>query len=176
MKNIRLATINDAQSILEIYQYYVLETPISFETEKPSLDEMKNRINETLKKFPWLVLEQDGLIQGYAYANSFKARSAYSWSVETTVYVRNDRLGQGIGKQLYTKLLDMLKDQGVVNVIGGVTLPNAKSVQLHESFGFTQVANFRDAGFKLSKWWDVGYWQLQFQKPINPGPLKIYCL
>lgn len=172
MEKIRLATLDDAECILEIYKPYVLETPISFETEVPSIQEFRERLAEKLGKFPWLVFERDGEILGYAYAGPFKNRRAYAWSVESTVYVQRGLHRSGLGKALYGKLIEVVKHQGAVNVIGGITLPNDASVGLHEHFGFVPVARFRDAGFKMGKWWDVGYWQLQFQKPIAPGHLR----
>lgn len=171
MKMIRQATIRDAAQIAEIYRPYVVDTAISFETTPPSTAEMAARMEESGEKFPWLVCETDGQVMGYAYAGPYKSRCAYGWSVESTVYVRQGCHGKGIGRDLYTKLLAILKEQGAVNVIGGIALPNAASIGLHESFGFTKVANFKDVGFKLGKWWDVGYWQLQLQKPVEPGPL-----
>lgn len=169
---IRTATVSDAKAMLEIYQPYILETPITFEMEVPSHLDFQTRVTETLEKFPWLVYEVKDQIVGYAYANSFRSRLAYMWSVESTVYVRTGFHGKGIGRDLYKNLLQILKAQGAVNVIGGITLPNEASVKLHEHFGFVNVAVIKDAGFKMDKWWDVGYWQLQFQKPLRrPDPL-----
>jgi L-amino acid N-acyltransferase YncA len=174
--SIRTADVNDAEVMLGIYRPFVLETAISFETETPSLEEFQKRITEISENFPWLVLEQEGKLIAYAYASPFKSRCAYSWSVESTVYVHKDFQRKGLGKQLYLELIDRLKEQGVVNIIGGIALPNNASVGLHESLGFKQVAQFKDVGFKLGKWWDVGYWQLQLQKPNMPEPLrKIRC-
>jgi L-amino acid N-acyltransferase YncA len=172
MTNIRPATVDDAASILEIYCPYIRETAITFELEPPPIIEIQERINQTLELFPWLIWEQEGLILGYAYASPFKSRCAYSWSVESTIYVRQKHHGKGIGKMLYQSLLANLKSQGAVNVIGGIALPNAASVGLHESLGFKQAAQFKDVGFKLGRWWDVGYWQLQIQKPNEPKPLQ----
>ncbi len=172
MKNIRPVTAKDAASILEIYRPYVLDTPISFEVEPPTLKEIEQRILNITAKFPWIVMEEENSIIGYAYVSEFKNRKAYDWSVESTVYIKQGYHRKGIGKKLYQELLIKLYDLGVVNVIGGITLPNQSSVKLHESFGFKQVAQFKDAGFKSGHWWDVGYWQLQLQRPDVPKPLK----
>ncbi len=172
MEKIRSATSHDVASILEIYRPYILDTAISFETEPPSLEDMQKRIAETLDLFPWLVIESEKSIQGYAYATPFKSRHAYSWSVESTVYVKKGFHGKGFGKKLYKDLLGKLKSQGVVNVIGGISLPNDASVRLHESFGFRQVAQLKEVGFKFGKWWDVGYWQLRLDNPVEPNPLR----
>lgn len=169
---IRDARLDDAEQILEVYKPYILDTPVSFELEVPQLNEFQGRLVERNGKFPWLVFERDNQILGYAYAGPFKSRCAYEWSVESSVYVKKGCHRLGIGKALYGALLDVVKFQGAVNVIGGVTLPNEASVGLHEHFGFVNVAIFKDAGFKMGRWWDVGYWQLQFQKPVVPGPLR----
>jgi phosphinothricin acetyltransferase len=173
VKEVRSASSADAKAIAEIYRPYVEETAISFEAVPPSAEEFKARIEDTLQKFPWLVYESGGEILGYAYAGAHRTRCAYEWSVECTVYVKKDAHGRGIGKELYQALFKILKDQGAVNIIAGISLPNAASVGLHESLGFQKVANFKDVGFKLGQWWDVGYWQLQIQRPVQPTPLKM---
>lgn len=172
MNQIRIAGVEDAGKLLEIYSPYILESAISFEMEAPSVTEFRARIADTLKKFPWLVCESAGQAVGYAYAGTFRTRAAYNWTAEATVYVRKNHHGKGVGSDLYKTLLDILKRQGVVNVIGGITLPNSGSERLHEKFGFQKVAHVKDAGFKLGRWWDVGYWQLQFEKPMTPEPLR----
>lgn len=169
---LRTATKADVGSMLEIYRPSIEESAISFELEVPSLAEFERRLSEILRKFPWIVCEIGGEIAGYAYAGTFRSRPAYEWTVESTVYVKQRFHGRGVGKALYTQLLKMLKAQGVVNVIGGITLPNAASVGLHEHFGFVKVANFKDCGFKMGKWWDVGFWELQLQRPDEPKPLQ----
>lgn len=167
----RFATTGDAARMLEIYAPYVLESPISFETEVPDLGEFQERIREITAKFPWLVYEIEGVVVGYAYASTHRSRCAYEWSVESTVYVDKKHHGKGIGTELYQELFGLLKAQGAVNVFAGITQPNERSVRLHESLGFTGVGIFKDIGFKQGKWWDVGWWQLQLQKPEHPKPL-----
>lgn len=168
MTKIRMANRNDVSKILEIYSPYVKETTISFENEPPSLIEMQSRVEEVQQQFPWLVLEVDEEVVGYAYASSYKSRCAYAWSAETTIYVKKDFCAKGLGVKLYNVLLERLTQMGVVNVIAGIALPNAQSVALHEKLGFKQVAQFKDIGFKLNRWIDVGYWQLQLDKPLVP--------
>ena len=168
---IRDVVSSDADAILEIYRPHVESTAVSFETEMPSLEEVRSRILETTVKFPWIVYEEEGRVIGYAYANTFRARLAYRWSVEATVYIAHGFSGRGIGKKLYAELFARLKKQNVVNVIGGITLPNEGSVALHEAMGFVKVAHLKDIGFKFSRWWDVGYWQLQLEKPAIPEEL-----
>jgi L-amino acid N-acyltransferase YncA len=158
---IRQAVAADAEAIARIYNHYIFETIITFEEQPVSSSEMAERIVEvTTAAFPWLVVEQDGMVVGYAYAARWKARSAYRYSVETTVYVAPGSQGQGRGTDLYQVLLKQLKDLGLHVAIGGIALPNAASVALHEKLGFRKVARFTEVGFKFGTWIDVGYWQV----------------
>ncbi|MBK8170707.1 MAG: N-acetyltransferase [Sandaracinaceae bacterium] len=169
---IRSIRVEDAAQCIQIYKPYVQSTPFTFETEVPSVPSLAKRIEEITEKFPWLVYEVDGVVVGYAYASAHRTRCAYEWSVESTVYVDGAHHGKAIGKQLYEALFALLKEQGVVNVLAGITQPNEKSVRLHESLGFTQIGLFKDIGFKLGSWWDVGWWQLQLQRPTTPQALQ----
>jgi L-amino acid N-acyltransferase YncA len=157
---IRYAKTDDAAEICKIYNHYVLGTTITFEEEPVSTDEMAKRIAETLQSLPWLVWEQDESLQGFCYASKWKGRCAYRHSVESTVYLRADSMGRGIGSQLYRALLDELRRKKFHTVIGGIALPNDASVALHEKFEFEKVAQFREVGNKFDRWTDVGYWQL----------------
>lgn len=161
---IRSATPQDAEAISAIYNPYVLTTAITFETDAVPAADMAERIRETLTAgLPWLVWEQDGRVAGYAYASKWKGRCAYRYSVESTVYVDGEHTGQGIGSRLYDALIGQLRAANIHVVIGGVALPNAGSVALHEHFGFEKVAQFKQVGFKFGRWIDVGYWQLILQ-------------
>lgn len=172
MQLIRPVSLADSETLLEIYRPYVDESAISFELQPPSLAEFQKRISDKAGKYPWLVCEEDGAITGYTYAGEFRSRPAYAWTTETSVYVRQGLHGQGIGRALYTALLAILQEQGFVNVVGGITLPNPQSVGFHEKLGFRPVGRIQDAGFKLGRWWDIGFWELQFPKPLEPGPLR----
>lgn len=158
--SIRPATVADAAAICEIYNYYVLNTVISFELEAVSVTEMEGRIAEISSQFPWLVYEEDGRILGYAYATKWKARKAYQHSVESSVYMAQGSGGKGIGSKLYGALFAQLKELGVHAVMGGIAQPNAGSVALHEKMGFVKVAHFAEVGQKHNQWIDVAYWQL----------------
>lgn len=171
MKTVRMANLIDASDMAEIYRPYVVDSAISFESTPPGPQEMADRISQTLSTYPWLVYEEGGTVLGYAYGGAWKGRSAYDWSAEVTVYVRKGHHGKGIGKQLYQALIEALRAQGVVNIIGGIALPNPASVALHESLGFKPVAQFNKLGFKLGKWWDVGYWQLELSRADSPNPI-----
>lgn len=133
---IRMATVQDAAELLEIYRPYVEETSITFETEVPTEAEFAERIAEILSRFPYLVAEEDGRLLGYAYAHPFHQRAAYGWTVESSVYVRKDVRHGHIGTLLYEKLLSMLRAQGVRNVCAVITVPNAPSMAFHKKLGF----------------------------------------
>src|ERR1700680_936568 len=143
---IRLATHSDAAGIAEIYRPIVVSTPISFETEPPDEREFQRRIEETQLAYPWLVYEHGGRIAGYAYASRHRARAAYEWSVDTSVYVHPDFHRCGIGRGLYLSLFQILMLQRYFNAYAGLTLPNPASVGLHESLGFKAIGVYRNVG------------------------------
>ncbi len=154
---IRPATPRDAAAIAGIYAHYVRETVISFEEVPPTPEEIAARIERIRgATLPFLVAAAGDEVVGYAYAAPWRDRSAYRFSVETSIYLALDRVGQGIGTRLYDTLLDLLKQAGLHAAIGGITLPNAASVALHERLGFRKVAQFEQVGFKLGRWLDVG--------------------
>ena len=157
---IRSAEPADAAGIALIYNHYVAHTVVTFEEEPVSSAEVARRIERVrAASFPWLVAEQATRVAGYAYATSWRSRSAYRFSVEVTVYVDPALPGRWIGSRLYTELFAALQLRGGHAVMGGISLPNAASVALHEKFGMQKVAHFREVGFKLGKWVDVGYWE-----------------
>lgn len=159
--NIRNAIGDDAAFITSIYNHFVLTTSISFEEAAVPAPEMAQRIADVQAAgLPWLVAEVDGVIAGYAYATKWRVRHAYRFSVETSVYLAPESAGKGIGTTLYRVLLDQLRSGGSHLAIGGIALPNAASVALHEKLGFEKVAHFKEVGFKFGRWTDVGYWQL----------------
>lgn len=159
-KMIRQATTADAAAIATIYNHYVLHSSVTFEEEAVSTKQMAERIEQVKADgLPWLVLDQNGELLGYAYATKWRVRSAYRFSVESTVYVKDEVTAKGLGSQLYQQLLADLKALGLHVVIGGITLPNDKSVALHEKFGFEKCGQFQQVGFKFGQWRDVGYWQ-----------------
>jgi L-amino acid N-acyltransferase YncA len=174
---IRLATENDADQIAAIYAPIVRDTVISFEVEPPTVDEMRQRLTETLPHLPWLVCEHDGQVLGYAYASRHRARAAYQWAVDTTVYVHEQARRTGMGRALYSSLREVLALQGYYNAYAGIALPNVGSVGLHEAVGFRPVGVYRKVGYKLGAWHDVGWWQLSLQalqdKPDPPRPLQL---
>lgn len=162
---IRPATQSDAGAIAAIYNYYVTDTIVTFEEEPLPSSEMARRIQIVHDEgLPWLVAEENGEILGYAYANPWKERIGYRFTVETTVYLSKDCTGRGIGSQLYSELFRLLDAKGVHSAIGGVCLPNDASVALHEKFGMKKVAEFEQVGIKFGRWLDVAYWQRIFTR------------
>lgn len=157
---IRVASADDAAAVAAIYAPYVLDTAISFEETPPSPDEMAGRIAATLATYPFLVAEQDGAIVGYAYGGAHSARPAYRWSANVSVYVDGGAHRRGVGRSLYTALIDHLRRQGMHSLFAGIALPNDKSVGLHEALGFVHLGTYQDVGFKLGRWHDAGYWRL----------------
>lgn len=157
---VRAAGLTDAESIAAIYNHYVANTVVTFEEEEVSAAEMERRIHDVWSSsLPWLVAEEAGRIRGYAYATRWRARAAYRFSVEVTVYLAADHGGRGIGTKLYGELFPLLHARSLHAIIGGIALPNDASVALHEKFGMRKVAQFQEVGFKLGRWVDVGYWQ-----------------
>lgn len=157
---IRSATEDDSDSIARIYNHYILNTVVTFEEQAVSSRVVAGRINQVLSdSLPYLVAVQGDPVVGYAYAAKWHDRSAYRYSVETTIYLDSRYVGKRIGGNLYSVLLDHLKERGLHVAIGGIALPNPSSVALHEKLGFRKVAHYREVGFKFNKWVDVGYWQ-----------------
>ena len=158
---IRPAEAADAASIAAIYNHYVLNTTVTFEEEAVSTADMGRRIREIKDaELPWLVWEESGKVLGYTYASRWKSRCAYRYAVESTVYLDKDATGRGLGTKLYRTLLDDLRGRGLHSVIGGIALPNAASVALHEKLGFHKIGQFKEVGWKFEQWIDVGYWEL----------------
>ncbi len=151
----------DAAAICDVYNPYILETVISFEEEAVAPEEMARRMAKVAAAgLPWLVLEGESGVLGYAYATPWKERSGYRFAVESTVYLASAAAGKGHGSRLYGELLARLRTLPLRTVIGGIALPNDASVGLHEKLGFHKVAHFERVGWKCGRWVDVGYWQL----------------
>ena len=172
MPTIRLANEDDAGQVRRIYAPFCGEgSPVSFEVEPPTLEEMRRRIARTLERHPWLVLDEEGTVAGYVYAGPHQDRAAYRWSVNVSAYIAGGRRGSGIGRALYTSLFALLKLQGYVNAFAGATLPNPGSVGLHRAMGFEPIGVYREIGFKCGAWHDVVWWQLALvDRPDRPEP------
>jgi L-amino acid N-acyltransferase YncA len=165
----------DAAPCAAIYAPYVQDTAISFEEDVPDEAEMARRIERITLTHPWLVAQDGGEIIGFAYGTEHRARPAYRWAADVTVYVKGDRHRQGIGRALYEALLRLLAEQGLHVACAGITLPNRASVGVHEALGFEPVGVYRRIGYKLGGWHDVGWWQRELlpvgaAAPARPGP------
>jgi phosphinothricin acetyltransferase len=172
---VRIATEADVDAIAAIYGPYVRETAISFEESPPTPGEMARRLTATLETYPYLVFDDGEGVLGYAYGSVHRTKPAYRWSVETTVYAARHAQRRGIGRALYTELLDLLARQGFHSAFAGIALPNDKSVGLHEAMGFVYLGKFAEIGFKHGELHDVGWWRrtLAEGKPRRePVPFK----
>lgn len=159
---IRSATREDAGRLLEIYSYYVEKTAISFEYDVPSLEEFTNRIASTLRKFPYLVLEEEGMVQGYAYAGSFNERAAYDHCCELSIYLARYAQGRGYGRKLYEALEAALKAKGILNLYACIADPiiedeylTKNSEQFHQHLGFVKAGEFHKCGYKFGRWYNM---------------------
>lgn len=168
---IRLAAPSDAADIHQVYAPIVRDTHISFELSVPGVADIAARISRTLAQYPWLVCEIDGRLAGYAYASAFRARYAYQWTTETTVYVHSDFQKRGVSRALYRSLVAILRAQGYCNAVGVIALPNAGSIRAHEAAGFRKIGVFENVGFKAGSWRHTGWWQLELRPmPRAPRP------
>ena len=167
--HIRVASSADAADIAAIFSPVVSNTAISFELEPPTVDEMRRRIASTLERLPWLVSEDaHGRVNGYAYASNHRDPPAYQWSANTSVYIREDARGQGVGRLLYERLFAQLAALGYFQTFAGIALPNDASVALHRAVGFAPIGVYRNVGYKLGAWRDVAWWQRQLRAPADP--------
>lgn len=164
---IRDATPEDAAACAAIYAPYVRETAVTFETEPPDAAELAARIAAAQREHAWLVAERDGALLGYAYAGSFRGRRAYSRTAETSVYLAPQATGQGVGRALYTALLDRLRDLGYGTAVAGMTPPNPGSAALHRSVGFTQVGAFTRVGRKFGRWHGCDWWEMALREDVR---------
>lgn len=156
---IRPARGVDAAAIAAIYAPFVSGSIVSFETEAPDAGEMARRMADYGASHAWLVAEVGGDLAGYAYASPHRTRAAYASSCDVAVYVDPDHARRGIGRLLYEALLPRLREKGLHAAFAGIALPNPASVGLHEAMGFTPVGIYREVGWKLGAWRDVGWWQ-----------------
>ena len=159
---IRGATSGDLPRLLEIYNHYVVNTPVTFDVNPLSL-ELRTRWLEGFSEpgpHRLLVGDVNGRVAGYASSGTFRTKSAYAQSVETSIYLDPDDCGSGLGTALYARLLsDLAADDAVHRAYGGITMPNDASVVLHERQGFKRVGTFGEVGFKFGRYWDVAWFE-----------------
>lgn len=169
---LRFAKTEDTEALLDIYGQY-MDTPITFEYELPLKEEFAGRIRDIGSYYPYLVWEENGKIAGYGYAHRHMERAAYQWNAELSVYVDKDHHRSGIGGKLYQALIEILQRQNIHTVYGCITLPNEKSVGLHEAMGFTKVGIYHHAGYKCGKWHDVIWYEKAIREfEANPQPIR----
>ena len=163
---IRDAQLEDAARLVEIYSYYVLNTAVSFEYAVPSVEEFVDRIKNIKTKFPYLVCEKDGKIIGYVYASSYSSRTAYDWTVSTSIYVDKDYRRNGAGALLYKELEKRLKEKGIINLLAGVAFCENEdedlthdSQKFHLKMGYSEVAHMKGVGKKFDRWYDIKWFQ-----------------
>ncbi len=156
---IRPAIIPDAARCAQIYRPFVTDNWVSFETDAPDAANMAQRIGGYGESHAWLVAEIDGRVIGYAYGSPHRTRAAYETSADVAVYVDPAAARRGVGRALYTALFPLLRDKGVHAAFAGIALPNPASIALHEALGFTPVGIYREVGWKMGGWRDVGWWQ-----------------
>lgn len=149
---IRMATIDDAEAMYNIYEPYILNTVITFEYDKVPIQEFRERIKNVMLKFPWLVCIIDGVMAGYAYCSPHLVRAAFGWDCECTVYLSEKYQGRKIGTALYEALFQIVKNQGYFNIYSLICVPNDSSVFLHKKFGFTEVGTYYNTAYKLGEW------------------------
>ena len=169
---IRLATPHDAAAFCRIYAPIVRDTALSFETEPPGELEMGRRVREALEFAPWLAWDESGDVLGYAYGTRFRARPAYAWTCEVSVYVDARARRRGSGRALYADLIDLVRLQGFRTALAVLTVPNPESAGLHASLGFEPIGLFRDTGFKLGAWRHTQWWSLHLGPGCAPAPTR----
>ena len=178
MIKIEFAKPEDAKEILELYNYYIQNTAITFEVETPSLEEFTERIKKIQTRYPYLVAKENDRIIGYAYAAPFKTRAAYDWAVEVTVYVDQNLKKKGIGKKLYTALEAFLKKQGILNLYACIACPvkedvylTRNSIDFHSHMGYVTVGTFHQCGYKFDTWYDMVWMEKMIGNHTVPAAL-----
>ncbi|GMA68983.1 GNAT family N-acetyltransferase [Leuconostoc litchii] len=172
--NIRTATLQDAEQLLTIYAYYIQNSTATFECEIPSLDTFKKRIQLILKTHPYIVVEENGSIIGYAYAHPLNERTAFQWSAEISIYLSSEITGKGIGNALYSRLESILKQQNIVNIMASITEENTTSITFHERRGFSQVGLFKNVGFKFGRWLNNCWMQKTIGDDSKPNSFILF--
>lgn len=177
---LRPASVDDAETLVGIYSYYVTNTAVTYEWDVPTVEEFRNRIKNVTAKFPYIVAEVDGEIVGYAYANTFRSRIAYSWTVETSIYVKKDCRRGGIGKALLTDLETKLKEQNILNVYAVISSIEKEdeylthdSIKFHDKMGYKKVSEWHQCGYKFKRWYNIVIMEKMLgEHTAEPAPVK----
>lgn len=179
---IRSARLSDAKTLLAIYAPYIRKTAITYEYEVPSEEEFAERIRKVQERYPYLVAEKDGEILGYAYASAFHVRAAYDWAVETSIYLKENQRGQGLGKQLYGALEQALYSQNILNVYACIAFPEVEdeyltmnSVNFHKHLGYRETAVFKECAIKFHRWYHMMWMEKRIgEHSSHPEPVIAY--
>ncbi|MBI2901104.1 MAG: N-acetyltransferase [Planctomycetes bacterium] len=166
---VRFAEAADMAAVCEIINHYIAATTFNFRTSPQTPDEWIADWTQYDTRYPWLVATRDERVVGIAYATPWKARAAYDWCAEVTVYVAHDCARQGVGRLLYERLFPLLDQQGYHTQVAAIALPNDPSVGVHEAFGFRHVGTLREVGYKQGGWRDVGFWQRRTGSSTQPA-------
>jgi len=154
---IRQAIRQDVPRLTDIYNYYVISTPVTFDVEPYTVERRQAWFDQfgTTGRHRLLVAEVAGVVSGYVGTMRFRPKAAYETTVETTIYCAAEAVGQGVGSRLYKALFETLKGEDINRYVAGYTMPNAATAALHEKFGFKVVGVFSEVGRKFGKYWDV---------------------
>lgn len=174
---IRVAAVEDAEKLLQIYAPYVINTAITFEYEVPTVQEFRKRICHVLKRYPYLVAEKNGELLGFAYASAFHERAAYDWAVETSIYICMNKRKMGIGRKLHDCLEKLLKEQGILNLNACIAYPRSEdeyltknSVEFHSHLGYRLVGEFYQCGYKFNRWYNMVWMEKQIGEHVSNQP------
>lgn len=160
---IRPFEARDAGPMAALTNHFIEHTSVHFGYELVTEAEMHEKWQQGCTTHPWLAADLDGRFAGFAYAAVWRARDAYRFTCESSIYLEPHARGHGVGKTLYQALLDALREAGFRTVIGGATLPNDTSEALHHALGFKHIGTFPNVGFKFDQWHDVAFWTLDLQ-------------
>ena len=175
---IREVRLEDAARLVEIYQYYVTSTAITFEYTTPSIQEFQSRIQHTLEQYPYIVYEHEGVVLGYGYVGALKGRAAYDWSVETSIYVDRHAKKMGIGRKIYEALEELCAKMHITNMYACILAPrddhdpylNTNSMDFHEHMGYKEIARFHQCGYKFQRWYDMVWYEKIIGEHSVPMP------
>lgn len=173
---IRLAEKRDVPGILEIYAPFILDTAVTFEETIPDEESFWERILGIMAELPFLVCEIEGKIAGYAYASGYRSRASYRWTKEVSVYIHPEFQRKRVAHALYTSLNEMVRYQGIADLLAIITMPNEPSVSFHEYFGYRKCAEFSKIGYKMGQWQNVGWFELFLQDETQPPKNQILKL
>ena len=166
---IRLAEVEDARRILEIYTPYVTKTSLTLTSQIPTLEQVVQKMLEIKKHYPYLICCRQGLVVGFAYACRMQPHEAYDWNADLAIYIDPQFQGKGIATALYSALFQILKIQGYCNLYAVITIPNDASVALHRHFGFEELVVMKNSGYKLGRWHDNLYMEMHVPGCVDPG-------